>query len=273
MKDDIIRKELLAELRRLRRAPGPFSEARVAGAEMLIDYAGSGSVEQTFTFLMDLLERDGSDPEGDVRAFFETAGHETAGNNLDERLRAYGSHHHVDERTGLRRSDRGADQISYVIRDQFHYDRPWCNLVVVQDGDQATLRVAVEMPERSQWRRPHVYIDDVKQEGREFELHDSKAASGYVTGVEIFRHVPLRVDATEDEPLLAVRVFWIMPVWPFWQTGAHIVDPRIYAKLVNNREHSAELLIYWVNAEARAAAGPLARFPDWPDARPSPDTP
>lgn len=85
--------------------------------------------------------------------------------------------------------------------------------------------------------------------------------------------MPLRVDATEDEPLFAVRVFWIKPVWPFWQTGTHIVDPRIYAKLVNNREYSAELLIYWVNADARATAGPLARFPDWPSASPPADVP
>jgi hypothetical protein len=263
MKDDIIRKELLAELRQLRRAPGPFNEVRLGGAEMLIDYAGSGSVEQAFTFLMDLLDRDGADAESDVRAFYETAGYDTSGNNLDERLRAYATRHHVDERTGLRRSDRGADKISYVIRDQFHYDRPWCNLVAVQDGDQVTLRVAVEMPERSHWRRPRVYINGELQDDRSFELHDSKTASSYVTGVEIFRNVPLNLDASEDEPLLELRVFWIMPVWPFWQTGAHLVDPRIYAKLVNNREHSAELFIYWASEEAKVAGGPLAHFPEW----------
>lgn len=58
MKDDALREELLAELRVLRRGPGPFGQDRVAESAMLIDFVGRGSVEQAYTTLLDVLDRD-----------------------------------------------------------------------------------------------------------------------------------------------------------------------------------------------------------------------
>ncbi|MEO7017650.1 MAG: hypothetical protein ABI067_14105, partial [Leifsonia sp.] len=159
MKDDALREELLAELRVLRRGPGPFGQDRVAESEMLIDFVGRGSVEQAYTTLLDVLDHEGKDPEAPIRAYFEAAGYRTAGENLDERLKSYATAHNVDQRTGLRRSDRGAEQLSFILRDGFNYERPWANLIAVQSGPLVTLSVSVELPEHSKWRRPHVYIN------------------------------------------------------------------------------------------------------------------
>ncbi len=264
MKDDALREELLAELRVLRRGPGPFGQDRVAESEMLIDFVGRGSVEQAYTTLLDVLDREGKDPEAPIRAFFEAAGHGTAGENLDERLKSYAAAHNVDQRTGLRRSDRGAEQLSFILRDGFNYERPWANLIAVQSGPLVTLSVSVELPEHSKWRRPHVYINGAFQEDRQFELHDSDTHLMLVTGRESFPDLPLDTSVDDDTPLLEVRVVWVMPVWPSWQNGTHLVDPRLYAKLVNNRDHSAELSINWANEEAANSRDrPLAEYPGW----------
>lgn len=250
MKDDPLRLELLAELRTLRRGTGPFSIERVALSEMLTEFVGRGSVEQAYTKLLDALRRDGSNTESDVRAFFETAGLDVEGSNLDERLKAYAATHFVDERTGLRRSDRGAERLSFVLRDEFIYERPWANIFLVQDGAFAELSVSVHLPEHALWRRPIVYLNDELQERREFELHDSDVVPGFVVGFERFPSHPLKIGASEDEPLIEVRVHWVPDVWPTWQSGVQLTDPRLFVKLANNRDYSAELSIRWVSAEA-----------------------
>lgn len=264
MKDDPIRLELLAELRLLRRGSGSLGIDRIALAKMLIDFVGRGSVEQAYTTLLDVLNREGKDPETPIHAFFEAAGHRTVGENLDERLKSYAAAHNVDQRTGLRRSDRGAEQLSFILRDGFNYERPWANIIAVQSGALVTLAVAVELPEHSQWRRPHVYINGTFQEDRQFELHDSETNPMLVTGRERFPDLELDTTVDEDTPLLEVRVVWVMPVWPSWQNGTHLVDPRLYPKLVNNRDHSAELSISWVNEEAANSRDrSLAEYPGW----------
>jgi hypothetical protein len=264
VKDDPLRRDLLAELRTLRRGPGPFGLDRIALAEMLTDFVGGGSVEQAYTTLLDVLDRDGKDLDGPVRAFFETAGFETEGENLDERLKTYARVHNVEQRTGLRRSDRGAEQLSYVLRDVFNYDRPWCNIIALQSGKFVKLGVSVHIPDHAQWRRPHIYINGEFQEDRRFELHDDPKISSIVVGREEFEGIELNTFADDDTPLLEVRVVWVMPVWPSWQNGAHLVDPRLFAKLANDRDHSAELTITWASeAAANSRDQPLAEYPGW----------
>lgn len=264
VKDDALRQELLAELRVLRRGPGPFAIDRVALSEMLTDYVGRGSVEQAYTTLLDVLDRDGIDPDGDVRAFFETAGLNMEGENLDARLKSYAADHNVEQRTGLRRSDRGAESLSFILRDGFNYERPWANILAVQSGKFVTLSVAVEIPQHSKWRRPHVYINGDLQEDRRFELHDSDTHPMLVSGREVFENLELDTSTNENDPLLEVRVVWVMPVWPSWQNGTHLVDPRLYARLVNDRDHSAEFSINWANeAAANTRERALADYPDW----------
>jgi len=261
MKDDTLRRELLTELRALRRGSGPLAIERVAFSEMLIDFVGRGSVEQAYTKLLDAHRRDGSDAESDVRAYFETAGLYTPGENLNERLAAYAARHHVEERTGLRRSDRGAERLSFVLRDEFNYERPWANILLVQDGAFAELSVSVHLPSHALWRRPIVYLNDEPQERREYELHDSDVVPGFVVGFERFPRHPLNLDAGEDDPLIEVRVHWMPDVWPTWQSGVQLTDPRLYVKLANNRDYSAELTVHWVSEAAAASrAHPLVPY-------------
>lgn len=243
MKDDPLRRDLHSELRQIRRGPGEFRLERITTAEAVTDAVGEGSVERAYTTLLDVMVRHGADEEGDVRAYFETCGFNTSGDSLNARLQEYAGRHHVDERTALRRSDRGADRLSYILRDIVNYERPWGNIAIAQRDTTVNATVWVELPSHAMWRRPHVYINGDFQEGREFELHDSETHESLVSGKEEFRNLTFN-HADEDEHLFRIAVYWAMPVWPIWQTGAHLEDPSLQVRMVNDRTLSAEVTIW-----------------------------
>ncbi|MFM9877412.1 MAG: hypothetical protein ACKVOG_06130, partial [Rhodoglobus sp.] len=118
MKGDALRLQLLDELRDLRRGEGAFAPDRLADCEALIRVVGMGSVEQLEGTLMETFKRYSAEPDGDIRAFLETSGIGLDGKSLNQRLDAYAALHHVDRRTGLRRSDRGAAKLATLFRDE-----------------------------------------------------------------------------------------------------------------------------------------------------------
>ena len=73
--------------------------------------------------------------------------------NLDLRLKEYANEHRVDQRTALRRSDRGAARLSYIIRDSYLYERPMGNLVAFQHGAMINVKVSIEVIEQPQQLR------------------------------------------------------------------------------------------------------------------------
>lgn len=178
-----------------------------------------------------------------MNAYFETCGFDTSGDTLAARLRHYAERHHVDERTALRRSDRGAERLSYILRDIVNHERPWGTIIVVERAGVFRASVGVDIPEHAMWRRPHVYINGRFQEGREFELHDSQTHELLVSGRELFEDLTMEYDPEQDLHLLRVAVYWSMPVWPTWQAGAHLEDPALHVRLANDRTLSAEVTV------------------------------
>ncbi len=253
MKDDPLRLDLLEDLRLIRLGTGEFSIERLTFAESLTDFLGRGSVEQAFTSLLDYLAQQGGDLEGDVRAYFETCGVGISLDNLDLRLKEYATGHRVDQRTALRRSDRGAARLSYIIRDSYLYERPMGNLVAFQHGALINVNVSIEVIEQSQYRRPQVYINDVLQDGLEFTLHESETHPMLLEGKQSFWDIPLNIDASEDDPLATVHIAWVMPVWPTWSLGATFLDSRLYAKLSVSRNNFVEMDIHWANEESASS--------------------
>lgn len=265
MKGDPIREALVENLRLLRRLPGPFGQAKITGdMEALLTFVGRGSEELAYTTLLDALARYGTDPEGEIRAYFETAGFDTAGDNLDERLQAYAARHFVVERTGLRRSDRGAGHLADIFRDQMVHDRPWANVFAVQTGAAVVMDIWVELPEGSLWRRPWVYVNDEETERRPWELHQKKGDPTFSTARERFLDLKLNTSADDLTSLLRVNVIWAPQVWPAWQVDVQIADPRIYARFVVDRDNSSEFSIWWANEDAIATRDvPLIERSDW----------
>lgn len=249
MKEDPLRIDIEGELRALRTKSGPLDVDRIASAEILTDVVGRGSTERAFTTLMALLDLHGGDPDGDVRAYFETCGHELDGNTLNQRLEAYEARHFVDGRTGLRRSNRGASQLSYILRDQLPYERPWGHIAVTESGGFVRAKVWVDVFHGAKWRRPQVYVNGGFQE-REFALRDS-TDDLFATAGEVFDNVPL-LRLNQDNPLFEVTVHWAMPIWSAWKVGAVLTTPGLYAVLTTERRPGAEVAIHTLTAEVEA---------------------
>jgi hypothetical protein len=241
VKDDPLRRDLEIELRALRTKPGPLGLERVGDAEVLTDVVGRGSVERAYGILIDMLAQHGSDPEGDVRAYFETCGVDLPGDDLNMRLDAYSERHFVNPRTGLRRSDRGATRLSFILRDALQYERPWGYIHVLEKDRAALVSVSVEVFHNALWRRPRVEING-EHHDRPFILHDSKTDDLFTRAEERFASIPLR-ESSDRSSLLEVEVYWVMPVWPIWMIGSLLETPKLYTTLTSERHSGASVQI------------------------------
>jgi hypothetical protein len=245
MKDDPLRRKIQAELRQLRRAPGMFGMERMATSAMLTDVVGRGSVERAYgALLIDALVRHGTDPESDIRAYFDTSGFQTLGDTLDARLTAYHEEHHVDQRTALRSSDRGAEKLSYILRDTLTIERPWGKIGVSEVDGLVIASVRVDVLHNAQWRNPHVHINGVFQEGCDWELHDSEASEFFATATEKFVNIPLRPATKVGDDEFKVQVFWVMPVWPIWAVSTNLKTPGLGSSFITERNSGATVTLW-----------------------------
>lgn len=212
-------------------------------SETLTDVVGRGSVERAYGVLLDALVRHGADPESDIRAYFDTSGFQTPGDTLDARLASFHEEHHVDKRTALRRSDRGAEKLSYLLRDTLTIERPWGKIILSEVGGLVVTGVRVDVLHNALWRRPHVYINGEQYE-REFELHDSETSEFFATAKERFDNLPLQPPETAGDDEFVVEVFWVMPVWPIWAVSTYLKTPGLGSSFTTERNLSARVSLW-----------------------------
>lgn len=238
--DDAIRVSLEQELRALRRGPGAFDVDRVAVSPTLTALVGRGVAQSAYSVLMSLLERQSGGPDGDVQAFFETCGVDTPGENLDQRLDAYAVRHHVDPRTGLRRSDRGARKISTILRGGM--DQPPRARIEAHEVDGLlTLRVRFEAARHNHWMRPLVLF-----QGDEPVWHPQLAASekhpDWLVSEGVIPDLPL-MSADGRHLSAQVLVVWTMRTNPYWTTHVTITTPGVGIETAIDNPVSISFLI------------------------------
>jgi hypothetical protein len=256
--DDPTRDLLLAGLRRLRRTPGGLTRQAVAGEEVLVEYLGEGDADQAHGVLMQLIEDHEDDPEGDIGTFFRTCGWQIEGETLDARLKRYAQRFHVDERTALRRSDRGARKLARLLRDSLVYDRPFARLFLFQSGATVTAWVEVHVERSSHWRRPTVRVNgDVLD--LTFRLDREGSTDKFLSSLEKLPALPLDTSSAALEPLLTVQVDWSMPVWPAWDLTTHLADERLFSRMQTDRAGRVELQVSWINEAAANSRDQLLR--------------
>ncbi|PPF20837.1 hypothetical protein C5B95_07165 [Rathayibacter sp. AY1A7] len=223
-----------------------------------------GSVEQAHATLFEMFKRYSVEPDGDIRAFLETSGVGLRGTSLNKRLEAYALAHHVEERTGLRRSDRGADKLATLFRDEALFFRPWGHLTIYQFGSRVLASIALHADPGSEYSPPAVWINDQRLENLAFEFSAPSDRTGYIRALQ-------HVDGFELEPagkwLFKIDVEWRMPVWPQWVLAAQLADPRLVAKVQTQRNFMTEATITWGAwpGEHPHRSLPFAGFPEsWP---------
>lgn len=247
MKDDPIRKQLLSELRRLRRAPDALSIVQVSSSPTLIEVVGNGSVEQAHTTLLDVLEQQQHLKESDIVTFFATCGLGAAGSTLEQRLDDCAQRMFVDPRTVLRRSNRGADKLSYILRDMSILYRPLGKINLLQKGNELACQVIIRFPAHSQYRCPDVYIDGAKLEGLRWSVFEDPGDPEWSTATETLTGIPLEVrrDSDPGHAVWSIQIYWLMPVWASWATAMELSDSRLTTVLSVTRNYRAELALFF----------------------------
>lgn len=242
MRDDPLRLQLLKELRELRKDQGALAPDRIADCEALIRVVGMGSVEQAHATLFEMFKRYSVEPDGDVRAYLETSGVGLEGKSLNDRLDAYAAAHYVERRTGLRRSDRGAEKLATLFRDEELFFRPWGHLTMYQFGARVLTSIALHVDPDSEYQSPAVWVNDELLQDLVFEFEARRESTGYVRAVQHVDNFTLQL----DKPwLFKIDVEWRMPVWPQWVLGAQLADNRLVAKIQTQRNFMTEATITW----------------------------
>lgn len=257
MKDDPLRLQLLRELRELRKG-GALSPRQVAKCEALVRVVGMGSVEQAHATLLEMFKRYSAEPAGNIRAYLETSGVGIEGNSLNARLDAYAAAHHVDRRTGLRRSDRGAEELATLFRDEEVFFRPWGHLTLYQFGPRVLATIALHIDPQSEYRPPVVWVND-KLLDLIFEFGAPSRLTGYVRAHQHVDNFELQPEA---DWLFKIDVEWRMGVWPQWVLAAQLADQRLVAKIQTQRNFMTEATITW-GARPDGEVARSAQFADF----------
>lgn len=243
MPDDVMRRELVDDLRALRRVEGEPTESRFADRRALIEHLGRGSVTTAFKRFMALAEEVGLDVGSPAHAYFFTAGVSVGGNNLDDRLRTYSETYFVVEKTALRRSDRGAELIAHIIRDRSVVQRPEVYLWLTQDGPIVGLTASFMRMRNLAYREPRLYVNGDAHDLPDLTWSEFEPNTGLMRA----RHrveVDLR-ESRQRHRLVNFHLWWIPRMRPTFELRASITDLRLAPSLRVDHEYRASAEIYW----------------------------
>jgi hypothetical protein len=247
MSRDPLADEIAADLLWLRRQRGDFS-TRLARALRLIDNIGGGSLRNATSELERIRRDHAGDPDSDVTAYFGTAGYRTAGDTLEQRLRAYATRRHVVERTALRRSDRGAEAIAQLLRDRLKYARPWAYLIATQRETTLKAFVSFVVEGGSTVSEASIYANNQRLEVTpSVRREDNTALDRHWTAIPSI-HLDPAVD--ENTPLATLTLAWVPHVAPTWEFVTSFADDRIYGRFTVEPTPTVHLEVRWWDAFA-----------------------
>jgi hypothetical protein len=239
---DPVRDQLLTELRLVRKLPGFPDASRLTGQHELIDALGHGDVQRAWARLERLKDSYGADPETEIGAYFYTAGWEIGRETLTQRRAEYAKQFHCNDRTALRRSDQGLEELATIIRDEAEGNRPWGLITVFQSGAKADFIVRLMMAYES-WRPAEIRLNGVDISEPDFTLHKNSDVTGGYYYQLIAEAVPLDLSVPSGSTLASLVVHWPMPVWPTWQTAVYLANIRILLRTRTFRDRGVGICL------------------------------
>lgn len=215
-----------------------------------------GDVHRAWERLERLQNGYGNDQETDIGAYFYLAGWGVGRESLNQRIEQYAKSFHCNERTVVRRADRGAVKLAVLIRDEAESSRPWGLLTLFQSGAKADVIVRLMLGFES-WRPATVRVNGKDVSDPKFTIHRNEAVEGSFYHQIILQKVPLDLDALKHGTMASASVHWPMPVWPTWQTVAYVADPRIVTRTRTFRNRGVELKLEWTRETTSQESSPL----------------
>lgn len=264
MTADELTRSLVQSLRVLRKSQGDNLEERLLQNDTLLVQLGSGSLNRTMAALCHIRRKYATDREGDIPAFFFTVDHRSPSATLDSRLMAYARRFHVDERTALRRSDRGARKIAEIARQGFRYDRPWVVVILAQDETGIRCFFRGSMPPGSDWTNPVVYLNGSRVRDLTVTKERDRTEGREWFRVELPR---MELDWTvgEHDAMGTLVIAWQPGLTPMWDLVSYLPDYRIYARLSTEDSLMAEVTVRrWATTVASAQDPPGVSSPSCP---------
>jgi len=244
---DELHRDLVRWLRALRRQPGLLAAERLAVSAPLISFIGNGSPVLAWNNLMALRKRYGTDPESDVGAFFYLSGWKIGGDSLEWRRNHYARRFACDDRTALRRADRGAATLATLIREEVNYDRPCGNVITYQDGNTASLLAIYRVRTGETFPVPRLSMDGTRW--RLDQLAESSDASmdGFVDRRLKVINIPLVRTREVSDPCVELGLVWTPSIWPYWELVGHCADPRLHWHFTVDRSGMLSVSLNWAS--------------------------
>ncbi len=241
---DPLHGELLRELRMFRRGKGLPNEARIAGLFYLVEALGDGDADQAFAALAQLHTEHGQDPITDIGAYFYLCGWDIGFDSIDERRSRYVEDFYAsDVSTPWRRSARGMDQLTTLIRNRSEHRRPWAFVSIFQSGEKFQPVLDFNLAHES-WRPPRAFIDEVELD-LEFHVHPSSTVEGLYNRRYVLPEASLDTDVTFAGSMASVKVIWQMPIAPLWSLLSWTADPRVMTHMRTFRDRAVEVRLQW----------------------------
>jgi len=254
--------DLLSELRTLRRLPSGSLEDRLAMRPQAVTLIGDGDITLAASRLNQVRQRYADDPESDIAAYFYTLDRpDTAKSSvttLDQRLTQYADTWHIEKRTALRRSDRGATKIGKLLRDQWVWDRPWIRLWLIQPdttdpNNPPDIRCYLDAswPIGTIHSAMQILINDQPTPTVEFDMIPYEADHP-LSGREHTPHpinlpdLPLDWNTDNGDTMAQIDLSFVTEIWPQWGLTIHTTDPRLAANLeTQTGNHATTEIIRW----------------------------
>jgi len=251
MAHDVTTERLLSGLRRLRKSQGASLEERLLQDSALLVDLSNGSLGRAVSVLRHIRRQHAADREGDIPAYFFTLDRRSTTVTLDSRLKAYARRFHVDERTALRRSDRGAVKIAELVRRGMKYDRPWVVVILAQDDVGVRCFFRGSVPTGSTWNTPTIYVNGKRQIDPPVKLTEDTDGERREWFDVTLPRLDLDWSAPVDEAMGTLVVAWKPGLAPMWDLVSYLPDYRIHARLSVDDNMMAEVTV------RRWAANPL----------------
>jgi hypothetical protein len=148
---------LVAELKLLRKRPGPLTATKLIKTPMILKGLGGGNADEALSRLGQMAAKPADVEEA---AAFATLGFEAEGETVLARLDAIATRHFVDQRTVRRWSDAGIDRLAQRIISASPWLEPRLRIHLDLDADSVTLFLEALGPRHVQMYEPQLTLGE-----------------------------------------------------------------------------------------------------------------